>query len=174
MFAGRCTRPIIVPRSVSTYDWLLFLHITGAFLLGGGVVTAGAFNIAAQTRRKPSEIALLFGLTRWAVIPIILGGLLTLTFGLALVSVAPWGYHYTQGWVIAAVLLWFLGMGMGEGGGRRDRKAHELAERRAASGDEPSAELQARLRDPISLVLSYGSAVVILVMLVIMVWKPGA
>jgi uncharacterized membrane protein len=161
---------------MSTYDWLLFLHITGAFLLGGGVVAAGAFNLAAQFRRKPSEIALLFGATRFAVIPIIVGGLLTLTFGLALVSEAPahFGYHYTQGWIIAAVILWFIGMGMGESGGRRDRKAHEFAERLAATGDQPSMELQARLRDPLSLFLSYGSAVVIVVMLVIMVWKPGA
>jgi uncharacterized membrane protein len=166
--------PIIVLGAMSTYDWLLFLHITGAFLLGGGVIVAGAFNLTAQFRRKPSEIALLFGLTRWAVVAIIVGGLLTLTFGLALVSEAPWGYRYTQGWVIAAIVLWFVGMGMGESGGRRDRKAHELAERLAASGDEPSAELQARIRNPISLVLSYGSAVVIVAMLVIMVWKPGA
>ena len=166
--------PIIVRVCVSTYDWLLFLHITGAFLLGGGVVVAGAFNLTAQFRRKPSEIALLFGLTRWAVIPIILGGLMSLTFGLALVSEAPYEYGYSQGWVIAAIVLWFVGMGMGESGGRRDRKVHEVADRLAAAGDEPSAELQARLRDPLSLLLSYGSAVVIVAMLVIMVWKPGA
>jgi hypothetical protein len=65
-------------------------------------------------------------------------------------------------------------MGMGEGGGRRDRKTHELADRLAAAGDQPSTELQARLRDPLSLFLSYGSAVVIVAVLVLMVWKPGA
>jgi len=159
---------------VSTYDWLLFFHITGAFLLGGGVVVAGAFNLAAQFRRKPSEIALLFGLTRYAVVPVIAGGLLTLSFGLALVAEAPWAYSYGQGWVIAAIVLWVLGMAMGESGGRRDRKAHELAERLAAEGDQPSAELEARVRDPLSLFLSYGSSVVIVAMLAIMIWKPGS
>lgn len=138
------------------------------------MVVAGVFNLTAQFRRRPSEIALLFGLTRYAVVPIIVGSLLTLTFGLALVSEAPWDYSYGQAWVIAAIVLWFVGMGMGESGGRRDRKAHELAERLAAEGDQPSEELKARVRDPLSLFLSYGSAVVIVAMLAIMVWKPGA
>jgi uncharacterized membrane protein len=166
--------PIIVPGAVSTYDWLVFLHITGAFLLSGGVVVAGAFNVAAQFREKPSEIALLFGLTRFAVIAIGVGAVMTLVFGLWLVSEAPWGYGYGQAWVITAIVLWLLGIAMGESGGRRDRKAHELAERLAAEGDQPSAELKARVRDPISLFLSYGSAVVIVAMLAVMVWKPGA
>ncbi|MBA3718513.1 MAG: hypothetical protein H0W87_09855, partial [Actinobacteria bacterium] len=55
---------------MSKYDWVLFLHITGAFLLGGGVVVAGAFNLAAQFRKRPSQVALLLGLTRFAVVPI--------------------------------------------------------------------------------------------------------
>lgn len=159
---------------MSTYSWLLFAHITGAFLLTGGVVVAGTLNIAAQTRERPSEIALLYGLTRFAVIPIVLGALITLVFGLWLVSEAPFGYHYSQGWVIAAIVLWVLGMASGETGGKRDRHTGEFAARLAAENDEPSAELKARMRDPLSLVLSYGSGLIILAMLAVMVWKPGA
>jgi uncharacterized membrane protein len=157
---------------MSTYSWLLFVHITGAFLLTGGVVVAGSLNIAAQRRERPSEIALLYGLTRIAVIPIVLGALLTLVFGLWLVREAPYGYSYGQGWVIAAIVLWVIGMVTGETGGRRDRHTHELASRLAAEGDRPSADLRARMRDPLSLTLSYGSGLVILTMLAIMVWKP--
>lgn len=162
----------MVMHAVSTYQWLLFIHITGAFLLTGGVVVAGALNLAAQTRERPSEVALLYGLTRIAVVFIILGALITLVFGLWLVSEAPWGYHYSQGWVIAAIVLWVIGMASGESGGKRDRHTHEFASRLAAEGDQPSAELKARMRDPISLTLSYGSGLVILTMLAIMVWKP--
>ena len=53
---------------VSTYDWLLFLHVIGAFLLAGGTVVAGALHLAAHSARAPSEIALLLGLTRFAVV----------------------------------------------------------------------------------------------------------
>lgn len=157
---------------MSTYQWLLFIHITGAFLLTGGVVVAGILNIAAQRRKRPSEIALLYRLTGVAVIPIVLGALITLVFGLWLVSEAPFGYHYSQGWVIAAIVLWVIGMASGEAGGRRDRKTGELAAELATRGDQPSAELKARMRDPASLALSYGAGLVILTMLAIMVWKP--
>jgi hypothetical protein len=40
------------------YQWLLFFHVTGAFLLLGGGVVAAALNLAAL-RREPSEILLL-------------------------------------------------------------------------------------------------------------------
>lgn len=159
---------------MSTYDWLLFLHVTGAFLLTGGLVVAGAFNVAAQLRSRPSEIALLYGLTRFAVAAIVSGAILTLVFGLWLVDEAPFGYGYGQGWVIAAIVLWILGNIMGKPGGRRDRHTHELATRLAAEGDAPSAELKARMRDPLTLFLSYGSGVVLLTVLAVMVWKPGA
>ena len=52
------------PGHVSKYDWLLVLHITGAFLFAGGIVVGGVLNVSAQLRERPSEIALLLGLTR--------------------------------------------------------------------------------------------------------------
>ena len=39
---------------MNKYDWLLFLHITGAFLLVGGGVVAAALNVAALRRDRPS------------------------------------------------------------------------------------------------------------------------
>ena len=159
---------------MSEYQWLLFLHITGAFFLVGGTVAAGTLNIAAQRRSRPSEIALLLGLTRIAVPAISAGALLTIVFGLWLVHSAPYGYGYGQAWVIAAVVLWVVGNALGGIGGRRERKTRELAQRLAAEGDTPSTELGSRLRDPATLALSYGAAVAILAILVLMIWKPGA
>ena len=52
---------------MDTYDWLLFLHVLGAFLVLGGAVMAGVFNFAALRRERPSEIALLFKFARVAV-----------------------------------------------------------------------------------------------------------
>jgi uncharacterized membrane protein len=159
---------------VSTYDWLLFLHITGAFLMAGGTVVAGAFSVSAQFRERPSEIALLMGLTRFAVIAIGIGALMTLVFGLWLVEEAPWGYGYGQAWVIAAIVLWVVGNTMAGRGGNREKATRELAARLAKQGDAPSEKLRARLRDPLTLFLTYGSGLVIVAMLAIMIWKPGS
>ena len=63
---------------------------------------------------------------------------------------------------------------MGGAGGKRDERTAKLARELAASGDAPSAELKARVRDPISLALSYGSGLLLVALLAIMVWKPGA
>ncbi|HEX6699144.1 MAG TPA: DUF2269 family protein [Gaiellaceae bacterium] len=157
---------------MSTYEWLLFAHVTGAFCLLGGAVAAAVFNVAALRRERPSEIALLLSLTRSAVVAVIAGSFLTLVFGLWLVHEASYGYG--DGWIVAAIVLWVIGSAAGEAGGRRDARTRELAERLAAEGDAPSAELAARQRDPLSLALSYGSGAAMLAILVLMVWKPGA
>jgi uncharacterized membrane protein len=159
---------------LSRYDWLLFFHITGAFLLIGGGTIAGALNLAAiRSGRRPSEILLLFGLIRRIAVPAIgIGTLLLFVFGLWLVHEA--GYGYGDGWIVAAILLLILGNAIGGYGGSRDRRTAEYARQLVAQGDAPSAELQARVRDPISLVASYGSGLILVVLLAIMVWKPGA
>jgi uncharacterized membrane protein len=159
---------------VSKYDWLLFLHVTGAFLLVGGSVTAAAFNLSALRRERPSEIALLLGLTRVAVVAIYGGVILTLVFGLWLVSASPFGYGYGEAWVIAALVLWVLANAAGGMGGKREDETRKLAERLAAEGDVPSGDLSARLRDPVTLALEYSSGAAIIAILVLMIWKPGA
>jgi uncharacterized membrane protein len=157
---------------MNTYQWLLAFHVTGAFLLLGGGAIAATLNLAALGRDRPSEIVLLFGLIRIAVVAIMAGTLLAFVFGLWLVHEAHYGYG--DGWVIAAILLLILANAMGGMGGRRDEATAKLARELAASGDAPSAELKARVRDPLSLALSYGSGLVLIALLALMVWKPGA
>jgi uncharacterized membrane protein len=157
---------------VSTYQWLLIFHVTGAFLLLGGGAVAAALNLSAIRRERPSEVVLLFGLIRIAVVAIMIGTLLAFVFGLWLVHDADYGY--TDGWVLAAIILLIVANAMGGAGGKRDEKTAKLARELAASGDAPSAELKARLRDPVSLALSYGSGLVLVIVLALMVWKPGA
>ena len=157
---------------MSTYQWLLVVHVTGAFFLIGGGAIAAALNLSAMRRERPSEVVLLFGLIRIAVVAIMVGGTLAFVFGLWLVHEA--GYGYADGWVIAAIVLLLLANAMGGAGGKRDERTAKFAKELAASGDAPSAELQARLRDPVSLALSYGSGLVLVIVLALMVWKPGA
>ena len=154
------------------YQWLLALHVTGAFLFLGGGVIAASLNLVALGRDRPSEVALLFGLIKLAVVPILLGALLALVFGLWLVHEA--GFGYGDGWVVAALVLFVVANAMGGIGGRRDERTARLARKLAAAGDAPSAELRTRVRDPISLTLSYGSGLLLVAILALMIWKPGA
>jgi uncharacterized membrane protein len=157
---------------VNRYDWLLFLHVAGAFMVLGGVVMAGIFNVTALRRGRPSEVALLYRLTQIAASLVTTGMLVTIAFGLWLVHDANYGYG--EIWVVLALILWVAASATGGIGGSREKETRQLAERLAAAGDAPSEELSARLRDPVTLSLSYGSGLMVLVILVLMIWKPGA
>jgi uncharacterized membrane protein len=153
------------------YEWLIFLHVTGAFLFLGALVAAIVLGVTAQRRERPSEIALLFKLTARLAVPFTLGFFLLLGIGLWLVHVA--GHSFGDAWVIAALVLFIVSNALGGIAGPRDKATRALAEELAASGDQPSPALQARLRDPVTLALGYGSALASLVVLALMIWKPG-
>jgi len=157
---------------MSLYQWLLFLHVTGAFFLIGGIVVAGILNLAAIGADRPSKVATLYGLVRYVVPLIGVGLLLTLAIGLWLVHDV--GYSYGAGWIVAAIVLWVIASALGNIDGRYQRKTGELASRIASEGDAPNAELRARLRNPVALAISYGSGLMAFAVLAIMIWKPGA
>jgi uncharacterized membrane protein len=157
---------------VSRYDWLLFLHVTGAFLVIGGAVMAGVFNFSALRSERPSEVVLFFRFARLAVAAIGVGMVLALGFGLWLVHDV--GYGWGETWIVLALVLWVLSNALGGIGGSREKKVRELAERLTAAGDVPSPELSARLRDPVWLAVSWGSGIVVIAILALMIWKPGA
>jgi uncharacterized membrane protein len=157
---------------VDRYQWLLVFHVAGAFMVLGGAMMAAIFNIAALRRERPSEVVVLFRLTRFAVTSITVGMVVALAFGLWLVSDADYGWGQT--WIVVALILWVAANAIGGIGGRRDTRTREFAEQLTASGDQPSAELRARLRDPVSLALSWGSGLVVIAILGLMIWKPGA
>jgi uncharacterized membrane protein len=158
---------------VSKYDWLLFLHVTGAFFLVGATVAAAAFTIMSRLRERPSEIATLMSLVRFTLPFIYAGVALTLVFGLWLVHAAGQGYSYGDGWIVAALVLWVAANALGGAGGAQETKIREYAEELAAQDDAPSAELRARLRAPLPLALNFGSGLVVFTILALMIWKPG-
>jgi len=146
--------------------------MAGVFLVLGGAMFAGIFNLAALRRERPSEVVVLFNLTRIAVVAVMVGMTLTIVFGLWLVADLDF-VKWSDAWVITAVILWIVANALGSNGGRRDRRTRELAQRLAAEGDQPSPELRASLRDPVTLAMSWGSGLVVVAILVVMIWKPG-
>jgi uncharacterized membrane protein len=157
---------------MSLTQWLLALHVSGAFLLVGGAVVAGVLRVLAQRSERPSEIALFLGLIRVALAAIGAGVLITLVLGLWLFH--HLGYSYGKAWIAASLVLWVAANALGGIGGRRERAARELAEQLAAAGDATNAELHARLRDPVAIAFSAASGLAVVAILALMVWKPGS
>ena len=157
---------------MTTFQWLLALHVLSAFLMIGSGVVAGALHIAAMRRELPSEVATLLGLIRVGVVLAGLGSLGTIGFGIGLAS--HLGFSLGAGWLSASLALWVASAVLGGAGGRPMRHARYLAERLAGGGDAPSAELKAKVAAPVPLALNWASALAGLAILVLMVWKPGA
>jgi hypothetical protein len=134
------------------YHTLLFLHILSAVMLVATAVIFTALGLGiAMTPRTLSLANLL-----WAV-----GGLGVIVFGLWL-AINLSQYHPWDGWVIAAIVLWAL--------------ATETGRRAQAGfvGSPPSAE--GFVGDPVgnAMTMHWVRTVLVLALLVVMIYRPGA
>lgn len=153
-----------------SYEWLLFLHLAGAFLYVSAAVAAAVLRLAALRRGRPSEVALLLRTVR-PVVPVVgLGLALVVGFGFWLAARLDVSLGST--WLSATFALLGWSLAAGAVAGRQDRHTRELAERLAAAGDEPSAELARRLRDPINLALNASILAATAAIVALMVWQP--
>lgn len=148
----------------------LFLHLLGVLLFVAGIVVAGVAFEAARRRELPSEIALLLGLTRVGVLLVLGGVLLVLGGGIWLVDLERLGYGTS--WITWALVLFALSVLLGGLGGQRPKQARRLATQLAREGKVANAELRELLNDPPSLAANYLSAVLVLAILALMVFKP--
>jgi hypothetical protein len=133
------------------YDTLLFLHVLSAFALVATVVIFSAFAIGAATDSRVLGVANVL----WAV-----GGLGTLVFGIWLALYVE-NYEIWDGWIIAAILLWAIATELG----RRAQLGYTaiVGDAEGAAGEAQQAALMHWLR-----------SVLVLVLLVVMIYKPGA
>jgi hypothetical protein len=130
---------------VSRYDWLLFLHLIGAFAAVGSAVVFSVLMVGGARVAGPQLTFLARRL--WDV-----GGLLTLVFGIWL---ALDDYSLGDAWILIALALWAIAAGTGI--------------RLGFAFDEGSEPPIARVR-PL-----YGvMTVAVLALLVVMIYKPGA
>ena len=151
-------------------DWALFLHLVGVLLFVGASVGVTALRLLAIGKSHPSESALLLRAVRPLVPLVGLGLVLTVGAGAWLTHELQVGFgtswlrwtYVLLGWLVV----------VGAVAGRLDRKTRELAERVAAAGDEPSAELDRRQRDPVALALGATMLVATLVTVALLVWRP--
>jgi uncharacterized membrane protein len=138
----------------------------------GGIITAGLAFYAARGREHPAEIAAILSLSRRGVLLSALGLAMTVAFGLWLVRVANFGY--TDSWLVAAYVLFFAALALGGATGAVPKRARLLAERLAAEGSGSTEELQALLYHRPSELLNHLSSLLMIAVLVLMVWRPGA
>ena len=152
-------------------DVVLFLHLLGVLTFVAGIAVAGIPFEAARRRDDAGEIAILLGLTRYGVVLVGSGALLLLVCGLWLVGLEH-DVGFGTGWVDAAIVLFLIAVALGSLGGRVPKKARLLATDLAEGGQSVNPSLRALLDDPVSRAANYASAVLVLAVLALMVFKP--
>jgi uncharacterized membrane protein len=148
------------------------LHVTAAFFFVGGSVAAGILNVMSIRAERPSETAYLLRLIRFTLPVIGIGSIAALLLGIWL-----WhekGYAIGAAWIWISLVLWVIANALGGIGGKHQERARELAERLAAAGDATTDELRALLRDPKGTAMSWLAGVATVLILVLMIWKPGS
>jgi hypothetical protein len=136
---------------VTLDDWILSLHVLSAFALAGTIVFFWALYGAALVGVDPASAALMrLGKLGSAIVGVGFGG--TLVFGVWL-AISLDAYHLWDGWVIAGLVLWAIG---GALGGRTGKLA----------------EQPGRMRE--SMLFHAATSLIVVLILVDMIWKPGA
>jgi hypothetical protein len=159
---------------MSFYDWLLAFHVLTAFALTSALSVYWIVAVAARGVERPADSVRYFRITKPANVAIVVGTLGTLILGIWLAIDAD-AYKVWDGWVLAAIVLWAVSAETGRRGGENYAEAQKLAERLASEGrNDPSPELVALLQNRNAALLNVVSTVAILLILVDMLWKPGA
>ena len=159
---------------MSLDEWVLALHVLSAFALVAGIVLFWVLTLAAWRADTPDETLAFGPFAMIAQIVVGIGMIGTIVFGVWL-ALSYGGYDIWDGWIIAALVLWAIGGGLGGRAGRAAAPAVNRAlELKAAGHTGPDAELLALNRSTQGLVLQAATTLVVLLILVDMIWKPGA
>jgi uncharacterized membrane protein len=85
------------------------------------------------------------------------------------------GYNIWDGWIIAALILWFIAAALGRRTGQAYMEGMNKAQELRGAGESgPNAELLALNRTQSGVVLHALTTIVVLLILADMIWKPGA
>jgi uncharacterized membrane protein len=155
-------------------DWILALHVLAAFSLVAGLIVFWVLIVAVRRTDTPEGTLSMAPMTKVASAAIGIGAVGTIIFGIWL-AFSVGGYDIWDGWIIAAIVLWAIAMAAGARTNAAYmvgvKKALEL-QRTGLSG--PNPELLAANRTSNGLLLQTVSSIVILLLLIDMIWKPGA
>ena len=155
-------------------DWLLALHVLAAFALVAAMVLFWVMIVAVRSTDTPEATIRMAPVAKIGNAAAGVGGIGTIVFGVWL-AFSVGGYDIWDGWIIAAIVLWAVATGLGGRTGKEYLAGMKKAEELQAAGQTgPSAELLAINRTSRGLMLQSAATVVVLLILLDMIFKPGA
>jgi len=152
---------------VSFYDWMLALHLLSVFAVAASLVLFSALVVVGRRMSTLEETTLVFRLGRVGGPLNGVGMGLALAFGIIL-ALKSSDFEIWNGWIIIAFVLWALVGAIGGWTG----SYYTAAQRLADEGKE--AEVIERLKAPYGAVLHIVTWILFVLLLLDMIFKPGA
>jgi hypothetical protein len=159
---------------VSLDEWALAFHVLSAFAFVGGIVLFWVLIVAGRKVDTPDATLRMEPVAKIGNVAVGVGAGGTLLLGIFL-ALSYGGYNLWDGWIIAAIVLWFAAAAVGSRTGAEYMKPLEKARELSSAGQTgPNAELLALNRTQRGVVLHAVASLIVLALLVVMIWKPGA
>jgi uncharacterized membrane protein len=155
-------------------DWILALHLLSAFAYVAGMIVFWVLIVAVRRTDTPDGTTRMAPVVKVGMIGTAVGAVGTIVFGLWL-TFSVGGYRIWNFWIIAALVLWAIAGGVGGRTGKEYQRGMDKAlELEAAGQTGPNAELLALNRTQNGVVLHAIASAALLLLLIDMIWKPGA
>ena len=159
---------------MSLDDWILALHLLSAFALVAALVLFSILIVATRNVDTPAPTISYGRVARVGNIAVGIGMGGAILFGIWL-AISLEAYQVWDGWVLAAIVLWAIGGATGGITGKEYTRAFDRARELEAAGETgPSDELLALNRTSRGLLFHGVTCAVTLLILIDMIWKPGA
>jgi hypothetical protein len=159
---------------MSFQDWIFSIHLLFAATLVGGLVMSWIVVVALRSVDEPQATLSLDRVARVGIVAISIAipGTIILGIWLAILRVE---FHPWDGWVIAAIVLWAVATAAILRSfveyAKPARKAKELI---AAGQNGPSGELIELNRTTTGLLLRAAASAAVVLIVIDMIYKPGA
>ena len=155
-------------------DWALALHVLSAFAYVGGIVLFWVLIVAVRKIDTPEGTIRMEPVVKVGNAAVGVGAVGTIVLGIWL-AFSVGSYAIWDGWIIAALVLWAVSGALGQRTGvaymRGMTKARELD---TAGQGGSSTELLALNRTSNGVLLHFLTSVAALLLLIDMIFKPGA
>lgn len=158
---------------MTTYEWYLFGHLLGVFLLLAAAGLSTVTGVAVGRTTSAAVVVALLDLQRFTERVITSAGvILVVLFGSLLVGEAD--YSFGDAWISAAFTLLIVVLAIDHGFLlRKNKQARAIASDLGPNGTVTD-ELKARLNDPLTIAAGVLLDVSFVVFLWLMIAKPGA
>jgi uncharacterized membrane protein len=149
-------------------SWMLGLHLIAAFAVAAALVLFSVLVYNGRRTTTLEQTRLIFRVGPLGGILIAAGIGLVFLFGVIL-AIDSNRFDIWDGWVIAGIILWALFAGVGQRTGKFYTDVQKLSEQ-----DGSEAEVLAQLRAPTGALLHLATVGLFVLILLDMIFKPGA